>query len=206
MTDTPTPPTPPLPPERPGGDQEKDGTLPEIAEPSGTDIVPTGDVSVFQQRMKGVGVYGATQIHGIGRPAKHVRLRCLQSFEKRIEVLERIADGKLDGWVMTRDGPVRFPPTLKDRRDAIELLGRYAGVEKIVVEMEDRRSETGDAILARALGMMARAVASAPAGQRAGVLRDLAVLEGQLGGEVQPEQETEDDVQRPDAGAVSGDG
>jgi len=110
----------------------------------------------------------------------HVRLRCLHSFERRVHLLEEIADGKLEGWMMTKDGPRKMGPSLRDRRDALELLGRYAGVERIVLEMNDRRSETGDAILARALGMMARAVMAAPASQRVGVLRDLEAIEAQL--------------------------
>jgi len=60
---------------------------------------------------------------GIGRPSSAVREHCRGSFEERIPVLEAIADGGHDA-------------TNSDRIRAIDLLGKYGGIEKMALAVE----------------------------------------------------------------------
>lgn len=59
---------------------------------------------------------------GPGRPKDKVREACALAFEQRIPVLKKIADAKIPD------------VSVKDRLSAIDLLGKYAGLQKIETE------------------------------------------------------------------------
>lgn len=62
---------------------------------------------------------GGTNKGGTGRPSSVIQKRCQGSFKKRIPILEDIADGKVAGALVS------------DRMKAVDLLGKYAGLQKV---------------------------------------------------------------------------
>lgn len=68
---------------------------------------------------------------GRGMPSK-VREACLRSFAARVKILRKIADDT--------------ESSQRDRLAAMELLGKYAGLQKI-----EHTGEDGDAILVRVI-------------------------------------------------------
>jgi len=87
---------------------------------------------------------GGTNEGGFGAPPSVIRERCRDSFYKRVPLLERIADGEEKTKVLVTTGRgedqrhdlIDMPPELKDRIKALDLLGKYAGLEKITIENE----------------------------------------------------------------------
>jgi hypothetical protein len=61
---------------------------------------------------------------GGGRQKDRVRETCLLGFEERIHWLRKIADGKIAA-------------TVKERLTALDLLGKYGGLQKIETETHD---------------------------------------------------------------------
>ena len=61
---------------------------------------------------------------GPGRPPSAIRKKCQDSFEERVPILESIAD----------NDEARDP----DRIKAVEVLGKYGGVDKIALTLEEQ--------------------------------------------------------------------
>lgn len=113
---------------------------------------------------------------GIGRPTPQIRARCRGSFLHRIPILEQIADGTLTETVDSPTGPqnVLVPSPLAERLKAIDMLGKYGGLQVIAVESDQPPvPEGGEALMGRVLAMIGRALLAAPAHQRLAVLREL---------------------------------
>lgn len=72
---------------------------------------------------------GGTNKGGPGRPKDKVREACALAFEQRIPVLKQIADAKV------KDASV------KDRLSAMDLLGKYGGLQKVETETHDTTLE-----------------------------------------------------------------
>lgn len=111
---------------------------------------------------------------GRGRPSSLLRHRCQESFADRIQFLEDVADGKVVDWALSAGEAVEMPARIKERIQAVELIARYAGLEKIVLETVEVGAETGEAVMARAMQAMGRLLLTAPQAQRLALLQSLA--------------------------------
>lgn len=102
---------------------------------------------------------------GPGRPASLIRERCRGSFEARIGILEQIADGEpivktaipsVDGKgkLTLLEATVSASPN--DRLKAIDLLGKYGGIEKVSIEIDQppQMTETGEQLMERLATVM----------------------------------------------------
>jgi hypothetical protein len=115
---------------------------------------------------------------GPGVPPSAIRLLCRKSFAERLPILERIADGLLTQEIATRDGPVTVGPTLRDRVQAIGMIGKYGGIEKVTVEAAPAQQvESGEAAFARVVAIMPRVIVFAPSDERARMLKQLRAKE-----------------------------
>lgn len=79
--------------------------------------------------------------------------------------------------IPTKAGPMPIGPSLRDRAYAIDLLGKYGGIEKITVENGTPIREPAESMMARVLTMVGRAMLSAPAPQRTALLQELTAIE-----------------------------
>lgn len=80
---------------------------------------------------------GGNKTPGIGRPSSTVREKCRGSFEKRIRVLEKIADDP-----KSNDS---------DRIRAVDTLGKYGGLQQFDVVSDGEGLRTLDSIMSAAL-------------------------------------------------------
>lgn len=112
---------------------------------------------------------------GLGRPPSMIREVLRGDFYDRIPILRQMADGTLQRPIMTKDGPVMCGPSHSDSKGAIDLMGKYAGLEKIVIEQEPgtQTEQTGEQLMTRMLSMVGRALLAAPAAQRLAVIHEL---------------------------------
>jgi hypothetical protein len=115
---------------------------------------------------------------GLGATPSAIRLLCRKSFAERVPILEQIADGLLTQDVPTKDGPVAVGPSLRDRAHAIALLGKYGGIEKVVVEaIPPQQMETGEEAFARVVELMPRVLVFVAGDKRAAMLKQLRAKE-----------------------------
>jgi hypothetical protein len=68
---------------------------------------------------------GGTNRGGPGRPKDKVREACALAFEQRIPVLKKIADAKI------------ADVSVEQRLKALDLLGKYGGLQKVETETKD---------------------------------------------------------------------
>ena len=95
---------------------------------NGKTTEPTTGMAIVPQEHGGALNAGGTPGNkgGDGRPPSKVREACRQSFAERVPILEKIADGKL--------------PDVKpaDRAKAMDMLGKYGGVDKIALTLDEQ--------------------------------------------------------------------
>lgn len=86
------------------------------------------------------GVVG--HVGGPGRPPSAIREYCRGSFAQRVPILEQIADGKpMPRTIKKGDGEsvtIDITPDLRDRVQAIDMLGKYGGVDKLALTVEEQ--------------------------------------------------------------------
>lgn len=116
-------------------------------------------------------------VGGLGVPPSLIRELARKDFYERMHVLRDIADGLLDQEVPTKQGIVMVKASLKDRLKAMELLGRYGGIELLTIESKDGSQgvESGEAVMRRVLQMVGRALLTAPRADRLAVIQSLEV-------------------------------
>lgn len=122
-----------------------------VASVTETPVVATGTLVV--QEHGGALRQGGTNAGGPGAPPSLIRELCRKSFTERVHILEKIADGLVMVKVKAQgsETEVEVSPDVKDRLKAIDLLGKYGGIEKITVEVEPppQMTETGEAMMHR---------------------------------------------------------
>jgi hypothetical protein len=78
-----------------------------------------------------------------GRPPSVIRNACAKAFDRRIKYLMAVVDGNTgpylkhkDGQVMLDDAgkPIRWGADVADRLKAMDLLGKYGGLQKVETE------------------------------------------------------------------------
>ena len=78
-----------------------------------------------------------------GRPPSIIRQACAKAFDKRIKYLMAVVDGETGPYLQHKDGqimlddagrPIRCGADVADRLKAMDLLGKYAGLQKIETE------------------------------------------------------------------------
>jgi hypothetical protein len=81
-----------------------------------------------------------------GRPSNVIREACAKAFDQRIKILKRIADGEAIQRVRVGDNEAEMVVSadVPDRIKAIDLLGKYAGLQKI--EHEHSRKPYREAV------------------------------------------------------------
>lgn len=115
---------------------------------------------------------------GLGSTPSAIRLLCRKSFAERVPLLEQIADGLLTQEVATKEGPVTVGPSLRDRVQAIGMLGKYGGIEKVTVEAAPTQQvESGEAAFARVVELMPRVLVFVTGDKRAAMLKQLRAKE-----------------------------
>lgn len=119
---------------------------------------------------------------GIGVPASMIRALFRQDFLARRQILCDIADGLMTQDYPTRDRKgqpvvIQLGASLKDRTRAVELMGKYGGVELLTIESKDGSQgvESGEAVMRRVLQMVGRALLTAPRADRLAVIQSLEV-------------------------------
>lgn len=129
---------------------------PKKGKPQTTALTPV--VDLVPQPHGGALAAGGTpgNAGGLGATPSAIRELCRGSFKERVPILERIADGVLTQEIQTKLGPVLVTPSFKERANAIDILGKYAGLEKITVESVPSAPESLDAVKERALAMLGR--------------------------------------------------
>lgn len=78
-----------------------------------------------------------------GRPPSAIRDLCARSFGERVEFLRAVIDGETGLFLTDKDGraildgenkPVRLGADMADRLKAMDLLGKYGGLQKVETE------------------------------------------------------------------------
>ena len=78
---------------------------------------------------------------GAGGHVSAIRQYCRGSFAERVVILEQIADGEPLPMTKIVDGEVEtmaVSATIKDRADAIDKLGKYGGVDKLALTVDEQ--------------------------------------------------------------------
>lgn len=109
-----------------------------------------------------------------------IRDRCRVAFAKRLGFLERLADGKIKQEVATKMGPMEIAASPADRVRAMDMLGKYGALQVITVETPDKPEEAGEAMMARVLTMVGRALLAAPPAARTEMLGRLTAIEAKV--------------------------
>ena len=81
---------------------------------------------------------------GSGRPPSTIREHCRGSFAERVPILEAIADGKPLPMTRIVDGErvdVEVSAAIKERTQAIDLLGKYGGVAELALTVDEQPEE-----------------------------------------------------------------
>ncbi len=81
---------------------------------------------------------------GTGRPPSTIRDHCRGSFAERVAILEAIADGQPLPMTRIVDGEtvnIRLSAAIKERTQAIDLLGKYGGVAELALTVEEQPEE-----------------------------------------------------------------
>lgn len=81
-----------------------------------------------------------------GRPPGVIREACAKAFDKRVKYLADVVDGKTGPYLAHKDGqpmlddqgrPIRCGADVADRLKAMDLLGKYGGLQKVETETRD---------------------------------------------------------------------
>lgn len=87
-----------------------------------------------------------------GRPPGVIRQACAKAFDKRIKYLMAVVDGETGPYLAHKDGqpmlddqgrPIRCGADVADRLKAMDLLGKYGGLQKVEHE-HDHKTEHRD--------------------------------------------------------------
>ncbi len=81
---------------------------------------------------------------GAGRPPSTIREHCRGSFAERVSILEAIADGKplpTTKIVGKKMVTIQVSAAIKERTQAIDLLGKYGGVAELALTVEEQPEE-----------------------------------------------------------------
>ena len=87
---------------------------------------------------------GGGKREGAGRPPSTIREHCRGSFAERVPILEAIADGKPLPMTRVVDGKmkkVQGSAAIKERTQAIDLLGKYGGVAELALTVDEQPEE-----------------------------------------------------------------
>ena len=98
------------------------------------------------QKKSGALLSGGVPGHkgGGGRPPSAIREHCRGSFAERVAILEMIADGeplpmtKRVGDDITQ---IEVSAAIRERTQAIDLLGKYGGVDKLAIALDEQPEE-----------------------------------------------------------------
>ena len=81
---------------------------------------------------------------GSGRPPSKIREHCRGSFAKRVTILEAIADGQPLPMTRIVDGKTietQVSAAIKERTQAIDMLGKYGGVAELALTVDEQPEE-----------------------------------------------------------------
>lgn len=83
-----------------------------------------------------------------GRTPGVIRQACAKAFDQRIKYLKAVVDGETGDYLRHKDGqimlddmgrPQRCGAEVADRLKAMDLLGKYGGLQKVEHEHDDKR-------------------------------------------------------------------
>ncbi len=112
---------------------------------------------------------------GRGKPRSKVRQAAALAFEERLPILSEIADGRgyvdltercpkcgHEGEKLTANAIKAAIPSPSDRTRALDVLGKYGGVDKLELTDEEQPRESGQAMMARVLEAVPNMLAMVP--------------------------------------------
>ena len=118
---------------------------------------------------------------GRGQQPHAIREHCRGSFAQRVAILEAIADGeplpmtKIDGDETTT---IQVSAAIRERTQAIDMLGKYGGVDKLALTVDEQPEEADTPERAARLWMMLKQIKSVHALEKLLVGADKKQAEG----------------------------
>ena len=114
--------------------------------PAEKDQKPPGKPPVLVRQKHGgaILVGGGGPRPGSGRPPSKIREHCRGSFAKRVTILEAIADGQPLPMTRIVDGKTietQVSAAIKERTQAIDMLGKYGGVAELALTVDEQPEE-----------------------------------------------------------------